>query len=779
MHELHVAFRNEVRAFLSEHLPADLRRKVMDHQRLDREDFLRWHRILYRQGWVAPSWPAEYGGANWSMEQHTIFDEECALAGAPETQPFGLRMVAPVIMAYGTAWQKSHFLPRILSGEDWWCQGYSEPGAGSDLASLKTRARREGDHFIVTGQKTWTTYAQYADMMFCLVRTNPQAKAQEGISFLLVDMRSPGVSLRPIRTLDGGEEINEVFLDEVAVPLSHLVGEVDRGWTCAKYLLSHERFGAARVGRARRELAHLRRLAAARMVRGRPLSEDPVFADRIARLEIDTLALEHTNLRLIERDRRGAGHGAEASILKYLGSMLAQRISEALLDTAGEHALGYCPASLERDYAAGGPTVEQELEAMPGFYLNLREISIYGGTDEIQKNIIARVAPGAPDDYTGDQRLLDDAVSRYLQSEYVQSMGRDVRAPHADPASSRHWRAFAEMGLLGLGLPESAGGLAAGLPELCVVMQQFGRHLVSEPYDTSILSCGQLLAFMSESECALTLLVSIVQGTLAPALAHGEINADGTDVIRTTARWTEDGWVLNGVKRRVPWGAGARQLLVTAHDAQGMGVFLVDGQSAGVIRQGSIGLDGRSYADITLDACRVPAGARLGEAGEALERAADMTRVALCAEALGAMQALLDATRDYAAMRHQFGQALAGFQAVQHRLADMVLALEQARSLTWTAATVDLSGSSLRACLASAAKAKCGEAGRYISQQAIQLHGGMGMTDELSVGHYVKRLLAIEYTLGDTHHHFNRYRRLAQAGYPQVTGNSDVFEPDA
>ncbi|MNQ12802.1 Acyl-CoA dehydrogenase [compost metagenome] len=757
-------FRDEVRAFLRGQLPADLRRKVLDHQRLDKQDFQRWHRILHERGWVAPNWPAEFGGANWSIERRNVFDEECALAGAPETVPFGLRMVAPVIMAYGSDWQKSHFLPRILNGQDWWCQGYSEPGAGSDLASLSTRARRVGDTYVVTGQKTWTTYAQYADMMFCLARTDPDARAQQGISFLLIDMRSPGVSLRPIRTLDGGEEINEVFLDDVVVPVSHLVGEANRGWTYAKYLLSHERFGAARVGRAKRELGHLQRLAARRMVDGRPLADDPVFAHRLTQLEIDTLALEQTNLRLIARDQRGAGHGAEASILKYLGSTLAQRISEALVDTAGAHALAYQPAALERDYAQGGPTVEQELEAMPGFYLNLRKISIYGGTDEVQKNLIAKLALGVADDYTEDERALDDAVARYLQDQYPAPASRVRSAADADPAATPHWRAFADMGLLGLGLPADAGGMDAGLPELCVLMQQFGRHLVDEPYDASTLLCGQLLRRMPDGGAVRALLAGMADGTAAPVLAHAGPDAEwALDGGGVTAERRGEGWVLNGVKRRVPHGMGARQLLVTARDAAGVGLFLVQAGEAGLTRAGGAGLDGRSYADIALTACQVAAAARLGEAGAALAQAADMTRVGLCAEALGIMQALLDATRDHVAARRQFGQALSGFQAVQHRLADMLLSLEQARSLTWTAARSDPDDAPLRGRLASAAKASCGQAARYIGQQSIQLHGGMGMTDELAVGHHVKRLLAIEYTLGDTRHHINRYRQLARA----------------
>nr|WP_282437039.1 acyl-CoA dehydrogenase family protein [Achromobacter sp. Bel] len=375
---------------------------------------------------------------------------------------------------------------------------------------------------------------------------------------------------------------------------------------------------------------------------------------------------------------------------------------------------------------------------------------------------------GAPDDYTEDERALDDAVARYLQREYPVPAGRTPLPGDADPAVSPHWRAFAEMGLLGLGLPVSAGGMGAGLTDLCVVMQQFGRHLVTEPYDVSALLCGQLLARMPDGATVQRVLAGLALGAAAPVLAiagpQSEWSLDGEGVV---AERQGDGWVLNGVKRRVPFGAGATQLLVAARDGLDIALFLIEAGERnampGVLRQGAAGVDGRSYADIAFNDCLVAAEARLGVAGAALEQAADTTRIALCAEALGAMQALLDATRDYTGARRQFGRALSGFQVVQHRQVDMLLALEQARSLTWTAARADPADIRLRGRLASAAKARCGEAARTISQQSIQLHGGMGMTDELPVGHYVKRLLAIEYTLGDTRHHLNRYQRLAQA----------------
>ncbi|MEU6605820.1 acyl-CoA dehydrogenase family protein [Streptomyces shenzhenensis] len=391
------AFRDEVREFLATRLPKRLRAKVLGHVPLEAADIMEWHAVLRERGWAAPDWPVEHGGTGWSVEQQFAFEEECCLAGAPETLPFGLRMVAPVLMAYGTEEQKARCLPRILDGEDWWCQGYSEPGSGSDLASLRTRAdlTDDGAAFVVNGQKTWTTYAQYANLMFCLVRTDPEAPTpQSGISFLLVDMTSPGITVRPIRTLDGGQEINEVFLDNVRVPYGNLVGQLNQGWDCAKLLLRHERTHAARVGRSKRELAFLKRIAGERLVGGRPLAEDPVFAQRIAHLEIDLLALEQANLRLVETVRRGKGHGAEASILKYLGTTLTLRIVELSVEAAGIHAIPVRTAVTRQDdgmTTAAGPAWA---DALAAFHLNLRKIAIYGGSSEIQKNVIAKTALG-------------------------------------------------------------------------------------------------------------------------------------------------------------------------------------------------------------------------------------------------------------------------------------------------------------------------------------------------------------------------------------------------
>jgi len=384
-----LAFRDEVRAYVRARLPHEISRKVLEHKRLDRNDYLHWQKILHEQGWMAPNWPVDHGGAGWNAVQQHIFDEECAEAGAPRIIPFGVNMVGPVIIAFGSPWQKQHYLPRILSSEDWWCQGYSEPGAGSDLASLKTRAERRGEHYVVNGQKTWTTLAQYADMIFCLVRTASTGKRQEGISFLLIDMRTPGVTVRPIITLDGEHEVNEVWFEDVEVPVENLVGEEGRGWTYAKFLLAHERSGIAGVGASKRELRMLKYIASQERRNGRALIEDLRFRDRIARVEIDLMALEITNLRMLAAEREGRAPGAEVSMLKIKGTDIQQALTELMMDAIGPYALPHLPDAWGNHWLGEhvGPDYAAPLAAR---YFNYRKVSIYGGSNEIQRNIVAQ-----------------------------------------------------------------------------------------------------------------------------------------------------------------------------------------------------------------------------------------------------------------------------------------------------------------------------------------------------------------------------------------------------
>jgi alkylation response protein AidB-like acyl-CoA dehydrogenase len=387
------AFRDEVRAFLREHLPPELATKVKEGLRLTRDDMARWHAILHARGWLASHWPREWGGAGWNPVQRFIFETECALAGAPRIVPFGVHMLGPVLIRYGTEAQKRTWLPRILDGSDWWCQGYSEPGAGSDLASLKTTAVREGDHYLVNGQKTWTTLGHYANRMFCLVRTNRDAKPQEGISFLLLDLDSPGVEVRPIVTLDGEHEVNEVFLTNVRVPLDRLVGEENQGWSIAKYLLTYERTNIAGVGFSMAALERLKLIAQRVQKGGRPLIEDPLFAARMARVEIELENLKTTNLRVLAGSTGGAASGALSSLLKILGTQVRQEILSLTRRAVGPYALPWIEEALtlEGMHEAVGPS--GAASAAPQ-YFNHRKLSIYGGSNEIQKNIVAKTVLG-------------------------------------------------------------------------------------------------------------------------------------------------------------------------------------------------------------------------------------------------------------------------------------------------------------------------------------------------------------------------------------------------
>jgi len=387
------AFRAEVQAFLKAKLPERIATKVKAGQRLTKADQDEWHAILNERGWLANHWPKEYGGPGWGAVEKFIFDTECALAGGPRIVPFGVNMLGPVLIKFGNEAQKKYWLPRILSGEDWWCQGYSEPGAGSDLASVKTTAVRQGDHYIVNGQKTWTTQGQHANMIFCLVRTDREAKAQSGISFLLVDMQSPGVELRPIRTLDGDKEVNEVFFTDVKVPVENLVGEENKGWTYAKYLLTYERTGIAGVGFCIAALAKLKVVAAKVMKNGQPLDQDPLFAARMAQVEIDLENMKTTNLRVIAAVAGGGVPGAESSMLKIRGTEIRQEILSLIRRAVGPYALPFIEEAQYEGYA-DEPVGPKEAATAAANYFNYRKLSIFGGSNEIQKNIISKMILG-------------------------------------------------------------------------------------------------------------------------------------------------------------------------------------------------------------------------------------------------------------------------------------------------------------------------------------------------------------------------------------------------
>lgn len=388
------AFEQEVREFMQNEFPAELKRKVDANIRLTKDETVRWQKILYEKGWAAPNWPVEFGGTGWTPTQKYIFATEMGLVGAPEPVPFGMKMVAPVIMAYGTDEQKQRFLPDILQSNVWWCQGYSEPNSGSDLASLKTTAVRDGDHYVVNGSKTWNTYGQYADWIFCLVRTDNTVKKQEGISFLLIDMKSPGVTLKPIVLLDGHPEVNEVFFDDVRVPVDNLIGEENKGWTYAKVLLTHERTNIAGVPRSKRRLLALQRIAANTDDGfGGTMAENPVFKTKLARAEIELMALEYAELRTLAALSVGKAPGPESSILKIVGTELAQAMDELFVELAGYHCLPFLPEQFE-DGFQGEKIGPGNSAAAALTYFNNRKLTIFGGSNEVQRNIICKAVLG-------------------------------------------------------------------------------------------------------------------------------------------------------------------------------------------------------------------------------------------------------------------------------------------------------------------------------------------------------------------------------------------------
>ena len=382
-------FRKDIRSWVHANLPEKISHKVHNALRLTRDDQQDWAKILGKKGWLGYGWAAEFGGPGWNAVQKHLFEEECALAGAPRIIPFGPVMVAPVIMAFGSPEQQKRHLPGIASGEVWWSQGYSEPGSGSDLASLKCRAERQGNEYIVNGQKTWTTLGQYGDWIFCLVRTSTEGKPQTGISFLLIDMKSPGLTVRPIKLLDGEAEVNEVWFDNVKVPVENLVGQENQGWTYAKYLLAHERTNIADVNRAKRELERLKRIA-----KQEAIYDDMRFRDEIAKLEVDVVALEMMVLRVLSAEKSGKQSLDIAGLLKIRGSEIQQRYSELMMLAAGPYAVPLIDEAMEAGWQGDYPGSALHCAPLAGTYFNMRKTTIYGGSNEVQRNIVSQVVLG-------------------------------------------------------------------------------------------------------------------------------------------------------------------------------------------------------------------------------------------------------------------------------------------------------------------------------------------------------------------------------------------------
>jgi acyl-CoA dehydrogenase len=770
------AFDDEVRRFLDQALTPALRAAGRRTSGIFTEypHGNDWHRILATRGWSVPKWPVQHGGTGWSPMQHHLFACALADADAPQRAPMGPGMVAPVIIAFGTPAQQAAWLPGIRNGDDYWCQGYSEPDAGSDLAALQTRAVRgcdaDGEHFILNGSKIWTTHAQHANRMFCLVRTASGGKPQQGISFLCFDMALPGITVRPIHSLSGDHELNQVFFDNVRVPAFSLIGEENQGWTIAKFLLQHERGGSwTPMLRARwRRLGRALDAAFAG-----PQRTEPEVADlrrELAALHVRIEALQALERQALRAQTRGEAPGIGPSVGKILGTELKQALTALHVRISG-------PAAMERD--PGGAEPDHEAGFAMSSYLNDRAASIYAGTNEVQRNLVAAQLlsggprPAADPDGSDTDAALADSLGRWLTDQV--DLHHHARADA--PARAGLWPALVrDLGLAGAGLPEHAGGLGGGLRTHAVVLRTLGGALCAEPYLSSAVVAGGVLQRCG-GPVATALLAALAEGRATLAWAHDEaghrtLPGRNGHELATTVSSDGDGWRLNGAKHRVTAGPDATHLLVSARSATqpGPALLLVPALGPGVQRHAVRGLDGGWACRWTFDDVALPADALLmagTAAADLLDAALDEGALALCAEALGVLDRLIDDTREHLHTRRQFGAALAGFQVLQHRLADMHLARAQAEALTL--AVVDsLAGgeapAAARALAVSAAKVMAGQACRVVGEGAVQLHGAMGVTEELSMGRFFRRALQIGLAFGHEDQHLRRIERLMTTG---------------
>lgn len=766
------AFRAEVRQFLDQALTEDLRAAGRRCSGIfsDYPDGIRWHRILAQRGWSVPHWPPEHGGTGWSPMQHYLFASELAAADAPALAPMGTHMVAPVIIAFGTPEQQRRWLPGIRSGDDYWAQGYSEPQAGSDLASLQCRARREGDHYIVNGSKIWTTHAQYANRMFMLVRTASGGKPQQGISFLCLDLHSPGVTVRPIVSISGDHEFNQVFFDDVRVPVDGLIGDENAGWTIAKFLLANER-GGAWTPRLRGRWRRLRRAHAAAFA-GRPgdEAERRDLQRKLAELACRIDAVQALEMTALGAHTRGEPPGIRPSVGKVLGSELRQALTELELEIGGPHAQARVPL----EHCGDGPLAlpEDAVFAMSA-YLNDRAASIYAGTNEVQRNLIAaRLLGGAAfveaAPLTDTQRMLNDSLERYL-SEQTDVQSR-ARALAAAPAAPPLWQDLARtLGLPGAAFTEEEGGQGGGFADHLPILETLGRHLAGEPYLSAIVSAGGLLR-RCPAAAARERLARLLDGSALIVVADTEPDSRHDPLApRCTLTPWGSGWRLDGRKSLVHGAPWADEAIVTARiagvpEAAALALVAVPlSGTRGLLRRDLRTVDGGWASELRFDAVEIAADQRLdapGNAAALIAQVHDETTLAMCAEAIGVLDRLLADTTAYARERRQFGVPIASFQVLQHRIADMYLALEPARALarasaSWVDAPPPERERGVSAVLVAVARA-C----RVVGQGAVQIHGGMGMTEELAVGHFFRRATQIEQRCGSTGHHLRRVAAL-------------------
>ncbi|MBR0934275.1 acyl-CoA dehydrogenase family protein [Bradyrhizobium jicamae] len=756
------AFRQEVRAFLRDHLPPEMAQRNLTKVHPSRQDILSWTAVLASKGWSVPKWPVAHGGTGWSARKLAVYEEELDLAGAPGTNIQGVSLVGPVICSFGSDAQRARYLPPIRNGTEYWSQGFSEPNSGSDLASLRTRAVRDNDGYVISGQKIWTSQSMDADMCFVLARTDPTVKPQRGISFFLVSLRSPGVTVRPIRSIDEGESLCEVFFDNVRVPADSIVGEEGKGWDYAKFLLANERTTTAEVPRNKRLLARLKRIATAEQRNGQTLIDCPVFRYSIAELEIELASLEAGVSRVID----GNAHPLLPSILKVQGCELMQALQKAQIDALGPRGIVYFPQGHDGPGGAQQPPVPDHARDVVADFLFRRAATIYGGSNEIQKNIVAKMLLGETPPTNGAPRdevhaMLEASVARFVEKSYSFEQRKSMRLEGA-AALLRNWKAFAELGWLGVALPEDCGGLGGGAPMAALVAEQLGRALALEPFLFSAFAISLLFSDVAEQERRDQLISSVLAGDTLFALAHWEsIDTDDRTELVSCAQRQDDGYLLSGRKAMVFGGQVASAFVLTAHLDGAVALFLVPRDTSGMNIASYRLVDGQLVVDLEFDNLSLPADARIPMASDLqsmIDLAIDQLTICACADALGAMESAFRLTREYLLIRKQFGATLASFQALQHRLAEMFAQLEQARAITMSAlSALDSAEPAARRLLVHTTKAAVSKRAFFVGSQAIQLHGGVGMTEEYAVGHYFKRLLVFQSLFGDARYHTSQY----------------------
>jgi alkylation response protein AidB-like acyl-CoA dehydrogenase len=778
------AFAAEVREWIEEKFPRSLKGKQQLMMMIEggpvlEQDFSRWKKAMGERGWGTPTWPKQYGGAGLSSVQARVLQQEMSRVGAwNPIGGMGVMMFGPTLLEYGNEEQKRRHIPGIATGDVRWCQGYSEPGAGSDLAALRTQCVDSGDNFLVNGQKIWTSGAQFADWCFCLVRTD-NTKKHEGISFLLIDMKTPGVEVRPIKLISGNSPFCELFFTDVKVPKENLVGDRNRGWTIGKRLLQHERGGLSAGSPIRANERDIDRIAKDYIgtdPQGR--IADPDLRACIAGHMMDARALRLTLLRAAAESKASQGPSAATSVMKNAASRIGQDRAELLLEIMGHQGLGWEAQGFSND----------EVEATR-VWLGGKATTIYGGSYEIQNNIIAKQILGLLDLeslghrkmepfvgerntalLTEEQIMVRDSARSWLRENSPVGAFRKLRdGGNAHGFNRAAWAEMAELGWAGMLIPEQYGGTGLGHVTLGLLLEETGRTLTASPLISTALTATSALLLHASAAQKQAYLPKIAQGQLIATLAVDEGPHHRPERIALKAERSAAGYLLNGRKMFVLDGASADLIIVAARtsgapdDKSGITLFLVDGNAAGLVRQQLSTVDSRGVANLIFENVRVGANAVLGgvdEGAVALAATLDRARAGLAAEMLGHAAQSFEITLDYLKNRVQFDRPIGTFQALQHRAAKMFTELELARSCVEGALqAIDRDAADV-AQLASLAKAKAAALVHLVSNEMVQMHGGIGMTDAHDAGLYLKRARAQEVTFGAASYHRDRYATL-------------------